>query len=115
MGGLWPELAWLYTKPTLLCSLTGLASKLKRKDSLALKLRSRPSQSELEARNILPSKLAIIQPFLKMQCKKWVFLPEHVTNAEIDTLENNQRQTELQVTVGFQSLFVQIPQTSDNL
>ena len=50
-----------------------------------------------------------------MQCKKWVFLPEHVTNAEIDTLENNQRQTELQVTVGFQSLFVQIPQTSDNL
>lgn len=36
--------------------VTGLASKLKRRDSLALKLRSRPSQSELEARNILPTK-----------------------------------------------------------
>lgn len=36
--------------------VTGLASKLKRKDSLALKLRARPSQSELEARNILPTK-----------------------------------------------------------
>ncbi|XP_073257810.1 phosphatase and actin regulator 1-like [Porites lutea] len=36
--------------------VTGLASKLKRKDSLALKLKSRPSQSELEARNILPTK-----------------------------------------------------------
>lgn len=33
----------------------GLASKLKRKDSLAVKLRTRPTQSELEARNILPS------------------------------------------------------------
>ncbi|RMX48540.1 hypothetical protein pdam_00021592 [Pocillopora damicornis] len=36
--------------------VTGLASKLKRKDSLAQKLRTRPSQGELEARNILPTK-----------------------------------------------------------
>ncbi|XP_029212511.1 phosphatase and actin regulator 2-like [Acropora millepora] len=36
--------------------VTGLASKLKRKDSLAVKLRTRPTQRELEARNILPTK-----------------------------------------------------------
>lgn len=36
--------------------VTGLASKLKRKDSLAQKLKTRPSQGELEARNILPTK-----------------------------------------------------------
>ncbi|XP_048582205.1 phosphatase and actin regulator 4 [Nematostella vectensis] len=36
--------------------VTGLASKLKRTDSLALKLRSRPSKEELEERNILPTK-----------------------------------------------------------
>lgn len=36
--------------------ITGLASKLRRKDSLAQKLKARPSQSELEARNILPTK-----------------------------------------------------------
>ena len=36
--------------------ILGLASKVKRSDSLALKLRGRPSREELEGKNIIPSK-----------------------------------------------------------
>jgi len=36
--------------------VTGLASKVKRTDSLALKLRSRPSRTELEGKNIIPTR-----------------------------------------------------------
>jgi len=38
------------------CLFLGLASKVKRSDSLALKLGARPSKAELEGKNIIPSR-----------------------------------------------------------
>lgn len=43
-----------YPSNANVCSIDSLASKIKRRDTLAIKLGNRPSKRELEEKNILP-------------------------------------------------------------